>query len=129
MAESEGFKHISVTAADDEDVVIMAGAGEATAPAPTQPEGEAPAKEAVAPEPAGEPVSDAAVQPKAEPEPKLEPEPKPKPKPKAKPKDDYHETTLEDLQGQSMPLAQRIVIIAAIICIIGAVIYYFAFMR
>ena len=40
MAESEGFKHITVTAADDEDVVIMAGAGEATAPAPTQPEGE-----------------------------------------------------------------------------------------
>ena len=55
MAESEGFKHITVTAADDEDVVIVAGASEAAAPAPTQPEGEAPAKEAVAPEPAGEP--------------------------------------------------------------------------
>lgn len=125
MAESEGFKHITVTAADDEDVVIVAGTGEATAPASTQPEGEASPKEAVTPEPAGEPVSDAAVQPKAEPEPKPEPEPKAK----AKPKDDYRETTLEDLQGQSMPLAQRIVIVAAIICIIGAVIYYFAFMR
>ena len=43
--------------------------------------------------------------------------------------DGYHETTLEDLKGEKMSLTQRVVIIAAIICIIGAIVYYFAFMR
>lgn len=119
MAENEGFKHITVTAADDEDVVIMAGASEGLAPA--EAEGEPAFEGASAVEPADKPASDFAVEPK--------PEHKSAPKSEAKSKGDYRETTLEDLQGQSMPLAQRIVIIAAIICIIGAVIYYFAFMR
>ena len=44
-------------------------------------------------------------------------------------KDEYHETTLEDLESTSMPLAQRIVIVAAVVCIIGALIYYFVAMR
>ena len=35
----------------------------------------------------------------------------------------------EDLKGEKMSLTQRVVIIAAIICIIGAIVYYFAFMR
>ena len=52
-----------------------------------------------------------------------------KSKPAAKKKDAYHETTLEDLNSTQMPLAQKIVIAAAIVCIIGAVIYYFAFLR
>ena len=39
------------------------------------------------------------------------------------------ETTLEDLEGTKMPLAQRIVIVAAVICIIGAVVYYLLAMR
>ena len=43
--------------------------------------------------------------------------------------DPYRETTLEDLQSQPMPLAQRVVIIAALICIIGAIVYYFVAMR
>ena len=51
-------------------------------------------------------------------------------KPERHPKpDEYHETTLEDLQSTSMPLAQKIVIIAAVICIIGALVYYFLLMR
>ena len=51
-------------------------------------------------------------------------------KPERRPKpDEYHETTLEDLQSTSMPLAQKIVIIAAVICIIGALVYYFLLMR
>ena len=109
MEQGEGFKHITVTVAEEEDVVIHAGLGEA--PVPEEPE------------PAPEPVS--------APEPALvsAPEVAAKPKPKPVPEDGYHETTLEDLQDRSMPLAQRIVIIAAIICIIGAVIYCFAFMR
>ena len=44
-------------------------------------------------------------------------------------KDQYQETTLEDLEGAKMPLAQRIVIVAAVICIIGAVVYYLLAMR
>ena len=43
--------------------------------------------------------------------------------------DEYRETTLEDLESQNMPLAQKIVIIAAVVCIIGALVYYFAVMR
>ena len=48
---------------------------------------------------------------------------------KSKASDAYHETTLEDLEPTPMPLAQRIVIIAAVVCIIGALVYYFVAMR
>ena len=97
MAQGEGFKHITVTAADDDDVVIVAGAVEA----PAQNAGDEPAAE--------------------------EPKPSGSKKDSSK-KDSYHEATLEDLKQEPMP-AQRVVIIAAIVCIIGALIYYFAFMR
>ena len=43
--------------------------------------------------------------------------------------DDYHETTLEDLESGGMPFAQRVVIVAAVVCIIGALVYYFVAMR
>ena len=52
--------------------------------------------------------------------------------PKAAPrqrKDQYRETTLEDLQAEKMSTTQKVVIIAAVICIIGALAYYFMFMR
>ena len=52
--------------------------------------------------------------------------------PKAAPrqrKDQYRETTLEDLQSDKMSTTQKVVIIAAVICIIGALTYYFMFMR
>lgn len=48
---------------------------------------------------------------------------------KQPPEDGFHETTLEDLQSTSMPFAQKIVIVAAVICIIGAIVYYFVAMR
>lgn len=48
---------------------------------------------------------------------------------KRKAKDDYHETTLEDLEPTKMPFAQRVVIVAAVLCIIGALVYYFVAMR
>ena len=69
------------------------------------------------------------VDEKTEPEVESKPKPAPARKPAAKKKDAYHETTLEDLNSTQMPLAQKIVIAAAIVCIIGAVIYYFAFLR
>lgn len=143
MAQGEGFKHITVTAADEEDVVIMAGATavpdsvEASVsdnakeePAGMLPEDLLPVDGDDVDEPAGtlperprsqehtSQVADMANDDDAE---KIV-------QPKRKPQDNYRETTLEDLESTSMPLTQKIVIIAAIVCIIGAVIYYFAFM-
>jgi len=121
MAET-GFKHIAVTAAEEDDFVIRAGVSE-------QPE------VTLEPEPEEQGELESAVSSEMEAsdtiEPEVESEPKPAPvrKPAAQKKDTYHETTLEDLNSTQMPLAQKIVIAAAIVCIIGAVIYYFVFLR
>ena len=112
MVQGEGFKHISVTAAEEDDVVIVAGLKD------RDDEG----RETPAP----------ADEPEPEPESELEPDPVPasRPKPASRPskEDAYREATLADLERTPMPFAQRVVIVAAIICIIGAVIYCFAFM-
>lgn len=115
MAQDDGFKHISVTAADEDDIVIVAG---------------------IKDDAGSKPETLSVPAPEVEPEPEPESEPAPKPKaaaqvqvqPNPGRKDAYHETTLEDLEHAPMPFAQRVVIIAAIICIIGAVIYCVAFM-
>lgn len=121
MAET-GFKHIAVTAAEEDDFVIRAGV-------PDQPEAslEPELEERGTVEPVDSPEVEVDEEP--EPEVEFEPESAPTRKPAAKKKDAYHETTLEDLNSTQMPLAQKIVIAAAIVCIIGAVIYYFAFLR
>ena len=129
MAQLEGFKHITVTAAGDEDVVIHAGMAEE--PAPVSASDSAVASGGVV---GAQPPAPAAEGGTSQPEDALKvddprPASQPRPKPKSRPQDAYRETTLEDLQGQPMPLVQRIVIVAAIICIIGAVIYCVAFMR
>ena len=104
------FKHIAVTAAEEDDVVIQAGVCDAQ-DAPENDE--------------GSPV-DANGRQDGEEAPSV-----PSRSQAAKPakKDGYHETTLEDLQPSPMPTTQKIVIIAAIICIIGALVYCIAFMR
>ena len=119
MAET-GFKHIAVTAAEEDDFVIRAGVSEqpGTEPEPEEQEETESADSA-----------EMVVDEKTEPEVESKPKPAPARKPAAKKKDAYHETTLEDLNSTQMPLAQKIVIAAAIVCIIGAVIYYFAFLR
>ena len=123
MAET-GFKHIAVTAAEEDDFVIRAGVPEQPA---TVPEPEPEDLEKL------EPVDPSEVEVDEEPEPKPEVEPEPTPvparKPGAKRKDTYHETTLEDLNSTQMPLAQKIVIAAAVVCIIGAIVYYLLFLR
>ena len=121
MAET-GFKHIAVTAAEEDDFVIRAGVSEQHEP---EPEPEPEEQEETESADSAEMVVDEKTEPEVEPEPK----PAPARKPAAKKKDTYHETTLEDLNSTQMPLAQKIVISAAIVCIIGAVIYYFAFLR
>ncbi len=123
MVQGEGFKHITVTAPEEDDVVIVAGAVE-----------EPPIVELPADEPPAEVEARDEVESldkvKADDEPVFDEAPvkqasRTLPK---QAKDSYHETTLDDLESAPMPMAQRIVIIAAIICIIGAVIYYLAFM-
>ena len=119
MAET-GFKHIAVTAAEEDDFVIRAGVSDQHEPEPEPEEQE---------ETESADSAEIVVDEKTEPEVESKPKPAPARKPAAKKKDAYHETTLEDLNSTQMPLAQKIVIAAAIVCIIGAVIYYFAFLR
>jgi len=121
MAET-GFKHIAVTAAEEDDFVIRAGVSDQHE---TEPEPEPEEQEETELADSAEMVVDEKTGPEVESKPK----PAPARKPAAKKKDTYHETTLEDLNSTQMPLAQKIVIAAAIVCIIGAVIYYFAFLR
>ena len=132
----DDFKHIKVTAPEEDDVVIVAGAPRKAEP--SGPEGvdiaQASANEP-APASAHAPAQQAAKgdsskgdSDKGDTEPAPEKTTTEKPKAKAAPADGYRETTLEDLEDRSMPLTQKIVIIAAIICIIGAVIYCVAFM-
>lgn len=105
MAQGEGFKHITVTAPEEDDVVIVAGAKEPV--------------DAVADIEADEPAPLPAKAPESSGRPPASP---------GRANEPYRETTLRDLESTPMPLAQRVVIAAAIICIIGAVIYYLAFM-
>ena len=136
MGDNE-FKHIAVTAADEDDFVIKAGIVDDSAPAAV------PAETASAPRPAHEqaavvehvekPASqESSIDKKPPVQTASEQVPTPANPPRgqtsSKKRDTYRETTLEDLESAPMPLAQRIVIIAAVVCIIGAVIYYFAFM-
>ena len=127
------FKHISVTPAEEEDVVIRAGLPEVPednpAEAGIQVEGEVEGEDAPGQEsapPADEPPAEAPVA--DEPDAEAPPAEAPAGRTRTKKADDYHETTLADLDSGPMPMAQRIVIIAAVICIIGALAYYFAFM-
>lgn len=141
MAQGEGFKHIAVTPADEEDVVFQAGVvrdGDSTSAGGGAQEAEPPVEEPELPAQEAEPPADEAELLVEEPELPAEPPAKlpvessqvvkaQAGRTSAGKKDAYRETTLEDLQSTSMPLAQKIVIIAAVVCIIGAVVYYFAF--
>ena len=125
------FKHITVTAVEDEDEVIVAGVGAVeTAGTDDVVESSSVVLSETEVDPAHEPMpesasdSEQAVTPISSEQSKAVPTQR-----KAARKDDYHETTLEDLEPGGMPLAQKIVIIAAVVCIIGALVYYFAVMR
>lgn len=146
MAEIGGFKHISVSSDDEDDIVIRAGV------AATSDEDSAieePVTAAAAPaisdnsQPAmphskvSSSLSDS--QAVAESHPQSEGaaasstvrvnQPKPVESAKAPKREGYRETTLEDLSSQPMPKVQKIVIACAVVAVIAAVAYYFAFMR
>ncbi len=151
MAQGEGFKHITVTAADEEDVVVHAGLSQVNAPSSPQESGDAPQAADAGrmqtddspAKPLPEEENAAAGAPSKADAPKTDDASPQVGAPRANSasaatgkrrsnaptrKDDYREATLADLQPQPMPLAQRIVIIAAVVCIIGAVLYYFVAM-
>jgi len=103
------FKHITVTPEPEEDIVIYAGLGAAhgeTAAAETQ--GISSDGEVAEVFDAASEIHDAAQDAAT---------------------DAYDDDlTLDDLKSP-MPLKQRIVIIAVVICLIGAIVYCLAFMR
>ena len=110
----DGFKHITVTAADDDEVIV---AGVAENPLVEQ---DVESELAPARQPGSEPPSASAS----------EPDRAHRAKSSRKPREDgYRETTVEDLEDSGMPFMQKVVIVAAIVCIIGALVYYFAAMR
>lgn len=141
-----GFKHISVTAADEDDEVIVAGVGALTDDAVEEPVVSAQAEAAglQAPEDADDTpdaITELQVEVEREPEggsasdtagssqPATQEAGAVRSRKQPPAKDGYREATLKDLESTPMPLAQKIVIIAAVVCIIGAVIYYFVMMR
>lgn len=125
MAEVSGFKHISVSADSDDDVVIWAGtdAEGASLEVPDSvqiqnacAEGaslEVPASvqfnQASQPAQASAPVERTA-QPGVE-------------------DLGYRETTLDDLKSEPMSKTQKIIIACAVAAVAAAVVYYFVFMR
>ena len=133
MAQGD-FKHISVTAADEDDVVINAGiakppagASGETAVAAEVPEATGVRDARLSEGPGGAGREEAEVEAEAD---EAAPAPARRAGRSQAPKDDgYREATLEDLQGEPMSLTQRVVIIAAVVCIIGALAYYFLFLR
>ncbi|HIW75416.1 MULTISPECIES: SURF2 Surfeit locus protein 2 [Gordonibacter] len=117
MADEKAFSHITVSADDEDDVVIVAGARPASRASgevrPAAGAAAAPTPVAAAPEP--------------EPAPTIAPAPDPAPaaSPSRQPKEDVSETTLEDLKGEPMPLTQKIVIAVAALLIVSFAVYYF----
>ena len=120
---NEGFKHITVTAPEEDDVVIVAGASRETEVAPGI--GGGSEDSVVAPpvldelpvtgSPVGTHDNASAAEGGAENASKAR---------QSSLRDDgYRETTLEDLEDRSMPFAQKAVIIAAIALIVVAIVY------
>lgn len=148
MADSTGFQHIRVVPADEEEIVIQAGAvrdgGEAPAPEP-----------ALAAEVAPAPVLAAESEPAVESEPAPMPAPAPDADAKAEaqlenaeagvhnlswalhsaiaeeraenprgPREGYRETTLEDLQSAPMPKMQKIILIVLLALVVVFGVYF-----
>ena len=107
------FSHITVSADDDDDVVIQAGA---------RPSGSG----ARAPEPREEPAAPEPAPVAPEPEPQEEPAPAAQPARDAK---RYRETTAEDLEAEPMSAMQKAIIAVALAAVVGFVLYYLFFMR
>lgn len=130
--QTNGFSHITVHT-DDDEVVIQAGIR------PAEQEGceadKGSAEEAVAtpaaagtpirtPEPA-ETAAGPAAAPASDPQPRTDRSAHSAQKATSKPKKKaYRETTAEDLDVGPMPVAQKVVIVVAVLLIVGFLVYY-----
>lgn len=111
------FSRIAVTNDDEDDVVIHAGARPEPAQQPAS-SGGSPQDGALPDEPdAQRPDESEAASISAA------------PAGGKKPDKGYRETTAEDLEPVPMSLTQKVVIVLAALLIVGAVAYYFVFMR
>ena len=122
MAEVSGFKHISVSADSDDDVVIWAGTEQASA--------EVRDSALVNEVPDSAPVNQDALEGLGG---SAKPAPAPMPVKRTAQSGDedlgYRETTLDDLKSEPMSKTQKIIIACAIAAVAAAVVYYFVFMR
>ena len=104
MANSKEFSHITVTADDDDDVVIQAGVVE-------EPAAEEPVEEAPLEEPVDEPgAEEAAVEKEGAGE--------------TADAVSYHETTLDDLEATKMSTTQKVIIVVAVLGIVAFAAWY-----
>lgn len=96
MAEKSAFAHIVVTPDEDEDIVVQAGLVEPEPDPEPEPEAPAPEPASAAPVPAARAARD----------------------------DSFRPTTLEDLAGTKMPLAQKVVVVLAVLALAAFVAWY-----
>ena len=106
MANSKEFSHITVTADDDDDVVIQAGVVEE--PAAEEPVDEPAAEEAD--DAVAEAVEEAAVEKEGAGE--------------TADAASYHETTLDDLESTRMSTTQKAIIVVAVLGIVAFAAWY-----
>lgn len=125
MAEVSGFKHISVSADSDDDVVIWAGtdAEGASLEVPDSVQIQNASAEGASLEVPDSVQFNQASQPAQAPAP-VERTAQPAAKDLG-----YRETTLDDLKSEPMSKTQKIIIACAIAAVAAAVVYYFVFMR
>ena len=112
MANSKEFSHITVTADDDDDVVIQAGVVE-------EPAAEEPVEEPPLEEPVDEPAAEDAVAEAVE-EAAVEKEGAGETADAAS----YHETTLDDLEATKMSTTQKVIIVVAVLGIVAFAAWY-----
>lgn len=124
MAEVSGFKHISVSADSDDDVVIWAGTEQASAEACDS----ARTFNVACAEGASSEVPDSVQFNQAS---QLAQAPAPVERTAQPGVEDlgYRETTLDDLKSEPMSKTQKIIIACAVAAVAAAVVYYFVFMR
>lgn len=125
MAEVSGFKHISVSADSDDDVVIWAGtdAEGASLEVPDSVQIQNASAEGASLEVPDSVQFNQASQP-AQASAPVERTAQPAAKDLG-----YRETTLDDLKSEPMSKTQKIIIACAIAAVAAAVVYYFVFMR
>lgn len=107
MANSKEFSHITVTADDDDDVVIQAGVVE-------EPAAEEPVEEAPLEEPVDDAVAEAVEEAAVEKEGAGE----------TADAASYHETTLDDLEATKMSTTQKVIIVVAVLGIVAFAAWY-----